>query len=125
MNLAAAPVPATKQRSVSRLRTAGIVTASVGALVLAGGLVFNLEANSLASDLNKPAGWDRGKASSRETYQTFGWVGYGVGAAALITGATLLILGGRSGATTDEPSAVGLTPVVLPGLATLSLRGTY
>ena len=125
MNLAAAPIPATKQRSGSRLRTAGIVAASVGALALAGGLVFNLEANSLASDLNKPAGWDRGKASSRETYQTFGWVGYGVGAAALITGATLFVLGGRSGTTTDEPNAVGLTPVVLQGLATLSLRGTY
>jgi len=52
-NLVATPTPlAVEQHSGSRLRTAGIVTASVGVLALAGGLVCNLQANSLAKDLS-------------------------------------------------------------------------
>lgn len=79
-NLMARPTPpAVEQRSGSRLRTAGIVTASVGVLALAGGLVCNVQANSLAKDLSGTT-YDRGKASTRDTYVTLGWVGYGVGA---------------------------------------------
>jgi len=89
VNLMASPSPpAVEQHSGLPLRTAGIVTASAGVLALAGGLVCNLQANSLASDLNGPT-YDRGKASTRDTYVTLAWVGYGVGAAALATGATL------------------------------------
>jgi len=125
VNLTATPMPsATQQHSGSRLRTVGIVTASVGVLALAGGLVCNLQANSLAKDLNGPT-YDRDKASSRDTYVTLGWVGYGVGAAAIVTGATLFILGGRSGATAETSATVSLAPVLLPGLASLSLRGSY
>jgi hypothetical protein len=125
VNLTATPVPsATQQHSGSRLRTVGIATASVGVLALAGGLVCNLQANSLANDLNGPT-YDRDKASSRDTYVTLGWVGYGVGAAAIVTGATLFILGGRSGATAETSATVSLAPVLLPGLASLSLRGSY
>jgi hypothetical protein len=124
VNLAATPAAA-ERSSGSRLRTVGIVTASVGVVALAGGMVFNLHANSLTSDLNKPAGWDRGKASSRDTYVTLCWVGYSVGAAAVATGATLFVLGGRSGSTTGTTATVALTPVLLPGFASLSLRGSY
>jgi hypothetical protein len=125
-NLAATPVPVViEQHSTSRLRTAGMVTASVGVLAVVGGVVFNVHANSLTSDLNQPTGWNRGKASSRDTYETLGWVGYGVGAAALATGATLFVLGGRSGTTAGASTGVALTPVLLPGSASLSLRGSY
>jgi hypothetical protein len=117
--------PATEAHSGSLLHTAGIVTVSVGVVALAAGLAFNLHANSLTSDLNKPAGWDRGKASSRDTYETLGWVSYGVGAAAIATSATLFVLGARSNATADAPAAVALTPVLLPGFASLSLRGSF
>lgn len=124
-NLMATPTSsAVEHRSGSRLRTAGVVTASVGALALAGGLVCNLHANSLANDLNGPT-YDRGKASTRDTYVTLGWVGYGVGAAALATGATLFFLGGRSGGTAETATSVFLTPAFAPGLASLSLRGSY
>ena len=119
-----APAPS-EPSSPSYLRTVGIVTASVGVIALAGGVISNLYANSLTSDLNKPAGWDRGKASSRDTYELLGWVGYGVGVAALVTGATLFVLGGRSGPTAAASTGVSLTPVLLPGIASLSLRGTY
>jgi hypothetical protein len=125
VNLTATSAPAAAERSGSRLRTAGIVTASVGVVALAGGMVCNLHANSLASDLDKPTGWDRGKASSRDTYETLSWIGYGVGAAALATGATLFFVGGRSNPTADASTTVALTPVLLPGFASLSLRGSY
>ncbi|HEX7508685.1 MAG TPA: hypothetical protein VF550_18075 [Polyangia bacterium] len=124
-NLMARPTPpAVEQRSGSRLRTAGIVTASVGVLALAGGMVCNVQANSLAKDLSGTT-YDRGKASTRDTYVTLGWVGYGVGAAALATGATLFFLGGNSGTTAETSTAVSLVPVFAPGLASLSLRGSY
>jgi hypothetical protein len=124
--LAAAPASAAEQRGDSRLRTAGLVTVSVGVIALAGGVLCNIHANALTSDLNKPAGWDRGKASSRETYQTLGWwAGYGVGAAALATGVTLFVLGGHSGSSVDARPAVALAPLLLPGFASLSVRGSY
>jgi hypothetical protein len=124
-NLATSPATAAAEpRSSSRLRTAGVITAAGGALALVGGLVCNLRANSLATDLSGST-YDRSKASQRDTYVTLGWVGYGVGAAALVTEATLYILGGRSTATAEASTSVSLTPVLLPGLASLSLRGTY
>jgi len=123
--VAISPVTATAEpRSSSRLRTAGVVTVAGGALALVGGLVCNLRANTLATDLSGST-YDRSKASQRDTYVTLGWVGYGVGAAALVTGATLYILGGRSTAGAESPTSVSLAPVLLPGLASLSLRGAY
>jgi len=124
VNVAVTPPPAGPP-APSYLRTVGIVTASLGVVALAGGIISNLYANSLTSDLNKPAGWDRGKASSRDTYELLGWVGYGVGGAALVTGATLFVLGGRSGPTAAASTGVSLAPVLLPGIASLSLRGSY
>jgi len=117
-----APAAAAEHPS-SGLRTAGIVTAAVGLAVLGGGLAFNLEANSLTNELNQ--NWDRDKASRRDTYQTLTWVGYGVGAAALVTGATLMIVGWDSGKSGRAAPAVSLAPVLFPGFAALSLRGSY
>jgi hypothetical protein len=121
---AASTSAAANPPSTSRLRTAGIVAAAGGAAVLVGGLVFNLQANSLTKELNGPI-FDRDKASRRDTYKTLAWVGYGVGAAALVTGTVLFVLGGRSGTASETPATVALIPVLLPGLATLSLQGSY
>jgi TolA-binding protein len=124
-NLVATPVPvAAEQHSTSRLRTAGIVTAGVGVLALAGGLICNLHANSLANELSGST-YDRSKASSRDTYVTLGWVGYGLGAAALVAGSILFVLGGHSEPAGGAPAAVSLSPVLLPGYASLTLHGVY
>jgi len=119
----AAPLAVAEPHSATGLRTAGIVTAAVGLAALTGGLVFNILGNSLTNELGK--NWDRDKASRRDSYETLGWVGYGVGAAALVTGTTLMIVGGGSIQPARTVPAVSLTPVMCPGFAALSLRGSY
>jgi hypothetical protein len=95
------------------LRTAGIATASVGGAVLVAGIVFNLKSNSLAQDLKKTDGYTSDKESERKTYATLGWLGYGVGAACVATGAILYLLGLRS----DGDGSIAFLPTFAPGQA--------
>jgi len=62
----AAPAGAPEPHPNSRLRTTGIVTAAVGLAVLGGGLVFNLQANSLANEPRLEAQGDRTAARRAE-----------------------------------------------------------
>jgi hypothetical protein len=78
-------------------------------------------ANKLAKDLNATGGYDQDKASSRSTYATLTWVGYGVGGACLVGGAILYYLGSR----TSEPSTVALLPSLAPGQAGVNLQGAF
>lgn len=105
----------------SGLRTAGIVMASVGGAALVAGVIFNLKVNSLASDIQKTDGYSPDKESDRKTYRTLGWVGYGLGAACVATGAVLYILGSRSG---DGPS-VALVPAFAHDHAGAILKGAF
>jgi hypothetical protein len=109
--------------SGSGLRTAGIVTAAVGGAALVAGVVLNLKVNSMADSLQKTDGYTDGKESDRKTYETLGWVGYGVGAACVATGAVLYVLGLRS-ADAAQPS-VALVPAFAPGQAGALLKGTF
>jgi hypothetical protein len=105
----------------SGLRTAGIVTASVGGAALLAGVIFNLKVNSLASDIQKTDGYSPNKESDRKTYRTLGWVGYGVGAACVATGAVLYILGSRSG----DRASVALVPAFSPDHAGAIVKGSF
>ena len=69
----------------SGLRTAGIVTVAVGGAALIAGVILNLKVNNMASDLQKIDGYSTSKESDRKTYETLGWVGYGVGAGCVAT----------------------------------------
>ena len=108
-------------QSGSGLRLAGITTAAVGGAALVAGLVFNLKANSLASDLKKADGYTSDKESSRKANQTLGWVGYGVGAACVATGAILYVLGLRS----SDGSSVAFVPALAPGEAGAFVKGSF
>jgi hypothetical protein len=101
------------------LRIAGVAVGAVGVAALAAAVVLNVKANSMADDLNQPTGYDRDKASERSTYATMSWVGYGVGAACLVGGATLYYLGHRS------RSSVAVLPTAGPGQAGLNLYGAF
>jgi hypothetical protein len=103
------------------LRTGGIATASAGGAVLVAGIVFNLKSNSLAQDLKKTDGYTSDKESSRKTYATLAWLGYGVGTACVATGAILYLLGSRS----DGEGTVALLPSLAPGQAGAVVKGAF
>jgi hypothetical protein len=105
----------------SGLRTGGIATASAGGAVLVAGIVFNLQSNSLAQDLKKTDGYTSDKESNRKTYATLAWLGYGVGAACVATGAILYLLGPRS----DGEGNVALLPSFAPGQAGAVVKGAF
>ena len=125
-----APTPVVQQTSIqpvsesgSGLRTAGVVTAAVGGAALVASVILNLKVNSMAESMQKTDGYTDGKESDRKTYETLGWVGYGVGAACVATGAVLYILGQRSGAT--GPTSVAIMPALAPGQAGAVLKGAF
>jgi hypothetical protein len=98
------------------LRVSGIILASVGVAAVATGVGLSLKANSLPT---KPYSLDR--ENERSTLKTFVWVSYGVGAAAIATGAILYIVGWPS----DQSSSVALLPIVAPNEASVLLRGRF
>jgi hypothetical protein len=75
------------------LRKAGLSVAAVGVVAIAGGVYFGLHARSLEDRINSaprysPADYDGGRTS-----ETLQFVMYGVGAAAVIGGVVLYLLG--------------------------------
>jgi outer membrane murein-binding lipoprotein Lpp len=107
----------------SGLRTAGVVTVAVGGVALVAGLILNLKVNSMASDFQNLNGYTDGKESDAKTFQTLGWVSYGVGAACVATGAVLYYLGVRA---SNSPSAsVAFLPAFTPGGAFAVVKGAF
>jgi hypothetical protein len=115
------PNPPTPSTSGYGLRTAGILTASVGGAALVAGIILNYESRSLATDLKKTDGYTPDKESDRKTYETFSWVGYGVGAACVASGAILYIVGSRSA---SAPS-VAFVPAFAPDYAGAVVKGAF
>ena len=106
-----APVASDPGRS---LRVGGIVTGAAGVASIATAIYFYARARHysdiVSNDRNHTA-TDEQSGRNAETYQ---WVFYSVGAAALTTGAVLYWLGWPS-----------VRPVVGPGVAGISARGTF
>jgi len=106
------------------MRTAGIITAAVGGAAVIGGIILNLKANSMASDMEaKPGAYSTGKESDRKTLEALGWVGYGVGAACIATGTILYAVGLK--AMPGESGRVALLPAFGPGQAGAMLKGAF
>jgi len=104
------------------LRIGGIVVASFGVAAAGAGILFNVKANSTVNDMYKtPDGYT--KDSDRKTYTTMAWIGYGVGAACVVTGAILYGVGlkAKSGHSDD----VALVPMVGPNQAGAVLAGAF
>lgn len=92
-----------------RWRTAGIATAAAGAGFLGGGLLFGLSARSASTDVSHQ--FDASQDSAGRRDETLQWVAYGVGAAAIATGAWLFF----HGRALDASEAPALRAGVLPG----------
>jgi len=117
--IAVAPMPSAG-RGGSGLRVTGGVVAAVGVAALVTGLVLNLKANSMSSNLE--ADWNPGTNSTREGYKTAGWIAYGGGAACLVAGTVLYYLGWRRG---ERESSVALVPAVGPHMAGTFVAGAF
>jgi hypothetical protein len=81
------------------------------------GGAFTYLALSDFSDVEKK--YDPSKDSQGKTWAKVQWVGYGVGAAAIVTAVILLATG------KDAPKSVALTPAVGPGMAGAALSGSF
>jgi hypothetical protein len=102
------------------LRIAGVATGVVGLAAIGVGVGFALKTQAISSneEKNGPTG---AQEDDRKRYEAWGWVSYGVGAAALATGVILYIVG-RSG---DGPNQVALLPAASSTGAGLSLAGRF
>jgi tetratricopeptide (TPR) repeat protein len=105
----------------SGLRLGGIASAGVGVAGLVVGVALNLHANSLAKSISPPNAYDRNIESRRKAYETIAWIGYGVGAAGLLTGAILYGIGWRK----NSDSNVAVIPAVGPEMAGALLSGAF
>lgn len=120
-----APPPRPAPTGRPGLRTAGIIAASVGGAAVIAGVILNVKVNSMANDMETvPGGYSPAKESDRKTYQTLGWVSYGVGAACIATGAVLYLVG-RPWGSGAESNRVSLVPTVGPGSAGAVLSGAF
>ena len=107
----------------SGLRTAGVIVASLGGAALVTGVILNLKVNSMISDIQSLNGYTDGKESDRKTYESLGWVSYGVGAACVASGAVLYYLGARAGK--NGSTSVALLPAFAPGGALAVMKGAF
>jgi hypothetical protein len=115
--------PSVTAQSGSGLRTAGIVTLSVGAAVLIAGVTLNLKYNSLTSDLEQPNNYNRGTDSTRKDYKTLAWASYAGGAACVAGGAVLYYLGWSKA--NDSLVSLALVPAVAPNTVGAIFAGGF
>jgi hypothetical protein len=120
---AVAPVPTSERAGGMGLRVSGIAVGVVGIAAVATGVILATKTRALSDEFNKT--YNRDKAATRDSYETWGWVSYGVGAAALVAGTTLCILGWRGGRSEPEASTVSILPILSPGTGGVLLRGAY
>lgn len=113
--------PSVAGKEGAGLRSMGVAAIAVGAASLIAGVALNLKANSLSSDLEKTY-YDPSTDSTRKTYRTLAWIGYGAGATCIAGGAVLYYLGWHKG---NPDSSMAIAPTVAPGMAGAILSGAF
>jgi hypothetical protein len=109
--------------SGSGLRIAGLITGGAGVAGIVTGVVLNLKANSMASDLEKPESYSRSTDSTRKDYKTLAWVSYGAGAGLVACGAVMYYLSRRKAQ--ESSSAVIVSPVVSSSMVGTMMTGAF
>jgi hypothetical protein len=105
------------------LRIVGAVTTVVGLCAVGTGVVLALKEQSLTNEINTK--FSQSKESTRASYETWGYVSYGVGAAAIMGGAVLYYLGWRSGQSESASTGISLLPTLTPDAMTFVLHGSF
>ncbi len=98
----------------------GIVCAAVGLAAVGTGVGLAVKTQSISSDEQKH-GATVDKENQRKSLETWGWVSYGFGAAAIATGAVLYIVGWPN----DRTGGVALLPILAPDGAAMMLKGSF
>jgi hypothetical protein len=126
----AAPPPVVEAPSRSTASRATIISlAAVGVLGLGAGIFSSVKVSSLESEATTlHASQLASQRDEASTYETLQWVGYGVGAAALVGAGVVYAVSGRSSAeghTASRADRTGVSPLWGRGLAGISLGGTF
>ena len=116
LQVVAQPAPTGSTSSGGGLRVAGVVTAAVGVAALVTGVLLNVKANDMVSDVQNR--YDGSAYSSSKDYKTDSQVAYGAGAACVAGGLLLYYLGLRA-------EHVDVTPIALRGGAGAMLTGAF
>jgi tetratricopeptide (TPR) repeat protein len=95
------------------MKIAGIATASAGAASVLVGVLFSARVSSSSNDVSGGAVFDPDAESSAKSAATMQWVFYGVGAAAIVTGAALYYFGHQKSRSAE--SRMALLPILGPG----------
>jgi hypothetical protein len=110
-DLSVQAAPAARGSSGKTLRIAGLAAGGVGVVGIAAGVYFGVRAKSLADQVSGrfvTADDEAGKAANRNMF-----IGYGIGAAGLITGGILYYLGSRTPSDAGPVVSVGSHEVVV------------
>jgi len=111
------PMPQSSDGSRGKgLRVGGIIAATVGVAAIGAGVGLALKANGLSK-----ADYSKSREDERASLKTWSLVSYGVGAAAIATGAVLYIVGWPS----EQSSSVAVLPAIAPDGASVLLRGRF
>jgi hypothetical protein len=108
----------------------GIVTAAVGVAALGYGTYQYIRHESLVDDVRKNGDQFSDdqfsdKQSQINDSRTRSWVGFGIGATALVAGTAMYLLARASAASGTEPAAVTLVPGISSGQTSLFLSGAF
>lgn len=110
-----------------RLRTTGLIIGGIGLAALGTGIVFGVIASGQEDEVSSATRWSADLQDTDEAGQTNGTIsviGISVGAAAVVTGGILYLLGARGGRVPMEGSA-RLVPAVTQHAGGLTLWGQF
>jgi tetratricopeptide (TPR) repeat protein len=117
------PTPSASPSTMHHLRLAGVVCASAGLISLGAGVYYWTRATSLSDSANKATAYNQADYDQGQRAETMQWIFYSVGAAAVVTGATLYVYGKWSPAA--QKASVSLAPMVGPGATGLLAHGAF
>ena len=109
---------------VLAIAVAGIGVAAAGVVGIASGVWMSLRVSSLQKRVES-GDTDPQLRTQGHQAQTLQWVGYGVGAAALIGGGVLYYLGAAEATGAHQPKQLSLSAVPTPAGAFAVLRGRF